>query len=102
MLIAQSVGAAAAAHVLMFGLLQRGGRLCIDTVTEHNHVFCYVHWYSGFRLLNMNNAAALGQTLIKGPVMLCQSLCESLLPPHSPSDLRSLYTLTHTHILSHR
>ena len=29
---AQSGGAAAAAHVLMFGLLQWGGRLCIDAV----------------------------------------------------------------------
>ena len=31
---AQSVGAAA--HVPMFGLLHKGGRLCIDAVTEHN------------------------------------------------------------------
>ena len=90
---AQSGGAAAAAHVLMFGLLQWGGRLCIDAVTQHNHVFSYVHSFSEFPPLNNYNTAASGpgQTLIKSLLVLCQILCGSfLLTP----DLRSLYTLT--------
>ena len=90
---AQSGGAAAAAHVLMFGLLQWGGRLCIDAVTQHNHVFSYVHSFSEFPPLNNYNTAASGpgQTLIKSLLVLCQILCGSfLLTP----DLRSLYTFT--------
>ena len=90
---AQSGGAAAAAHVLMFGLLQWGGRLCIDAVTQHNYVFSYVHSFSEFPPLNNYNTAASGpgQTLIKSLLILCQILCGSfLLTP----DLRALYTLT--------
>ena len=77
----------------MFGLLQWGGRLCIDAVTQHNHVFSYVHSFSEFPPLNNYNTAASGpgQTLIKSLLVLCQILCGSfLLTP----DLRSLYTFT--------
>ena len=64
---AQSVGGGAAAHVLMFGLLQRG-RLCIDAETEHMYVFCYFNSFSCFPSLNYYNTAASGQSLIQSPV----------------------------------
>ena len=67
--------------------------VCVDAVTQHNHVFSYVHSFSEFPPLNNYNTAASGpgQTLIKSLLVLCQILCGSfLLTP----DLRSLYTLT--------
>ena len=48
-----------------------------------------------FIVLSFSTAASgSAQTPIKDPVVLCQSLCWSLLPPHPPSDQCSLYTLT--------
>ena len=80
---AQSIGGAA--HVLV---LQGGGRLCIDAVTEHIDVFSYLHYFSGFPPLNNYNTAASGsgQMLIKRsgcPVSesLSESASSSLLWP---------------------
>ena len=53
-------------------------------------------------IITTSTAPESGQTLIKGPVILCQSVCLSLTPPHSSSDLHSLYTLTINNITEHK
>ena len=67
---AQSVGGGAA-HVLMFGLLHRGGRLCIDVVTKHK--------YSRFTPLNNYNQRCFRTDKhLRSGRYVSQSACSSL------------------------